>query len=165
MSDITAAVSSALNRDKRQIETGLDARITYALVESDHPYKPASVAIYNVTLWLYIVVLLCEQILDENIVSVNDVIFILLQVRFVESVRWMSVEFDTRCSTVQEEDSLTFYTTSTSDDGIVTYTKLHTFSRDSWPRRSIVIPGQFLKACSFAISYCVRERCETQSSS
>lgn len=64
LSDVTAAVSSALTRDKRQIETGLEPRITYALVESDHPYKPASVAIYNVTLWLYIVVLLCEHIFD-----------------------------------------------------------------------------------------------------
>ena len=52
----------------------------YVVVESDHPYKPASVYHYRVS--------------------------------FLSQVKWMSIEFDPKCGTAQQEDSLQLYVPS-----------------------------------------------------
>ncbi|KAK9891452.1 hypothetical protein WA026_014685 [Henosepilachna vigintioctopunctata] len=61
---------------------GFDYRINttshhYTWVQSDHPYKPATISNYRV--------------------------------KFPDTVKWLSVEFDPACSTVQPEDTLQLY--------------------------------------------------------
>ncbi|CAN8032628.1 unnamed protein product, partial [Ixodes persulcatus] len=67
--------------------TGTDVTgpVFYATVESDHPYKPATVFVSKV--------------------------------KFPPSVRWMSLEFDSRCGTAQAEDGLQLYVPSRNDRG------------------------------------------------
>ncbi|KAM7310480.1 E3 ubiquitin-protein ligase MYCBP2 [Ixodes scapularis] len=67
--------------------TGADGTgpVFYATVESDHPYKPATVFVSKV--------------------------------KFPPSVRWMSLEFDSRCGTAQAEDGLQLYIPSRNDRG------------------------------------------------
>ncbi|KAG5884565.1 hypothetical protein JTB14_006591 [Gonioctena quinquepunctata] len=97
----------------------------YTLVESDHPYKPATVTNYRVL--------------------------------FPESVKWMSLDFDPACATVQPEDSLQLFvpamnykrdrkTVGCSDDSdappMPYWPVLHRFSGSlQWPTNSIILPG------------------------
>lgn len=75
--NITASGNS-INQD------GIDANTTshhYTWVQSEHPYKPATVSNYRVV--------------------------------FPKSVKWMSLEFDPACATIQPEDFLQLYVPST----------------------------------------------------
>lgn len=99
----------------------------HAFVESDHPYKPATVSNYRVS--------------------------------FPETVKWISVEFDSQCGTAQPEDSLQLYIPSltasltpqarSEDDEAPTspyWSVLHKFSGSSnWPQMAVVLPGMFLR--------------------
>ncbi|KAG8222420.1 hypothetical protein J437_LFUL008417, partial [Ladona fulva] len=71
----------------------------YAWVESEHPYKPATVSNYRVS--------------------------------FPESVKWLCIEFDSRCGTAQAEDSLQLYIPSSlpsSPRGAPSYNRQHSRS-------------------------------------
>jgi len=135
VTDKTAAVSAR--------DTSCDERRRrhYAIVESDHPYKPAAVHNYRVT--------------------------------FESRVTWMTVEFDCRCGTAQNEDSLQLYvpavqsharnsrttattTTATAtsgasssnlvSDGEVSgwWPVLSKFSGvDGWPTSAVILPGNY----------------------
>ncbi|XP_017786826.1 PREDICTED: E3 ubiquitin-protein ligase MYCBP2-like isoform X2 [Nicrophorus vespilloides] len=95
----------------------------YTWVQSDHPYKPATVSNYRV--------------------------------KFPESVKWMSIEFDPICSTAQPEDSLQLYVPSLGGDhakkneneneetvSLPYWPVVHKFtSCMQWPQNSLILPG------------------------
>ncbi|CAH0546546.1 unnamed protein product [Brassicogethes aeneus] len=100
----------------------------YTWVQSDHPYKPATV--YN------------------------------FRVKLQDSVKWMSIEFDQLCATVQPEDSLQLYVPSLEhviskqdlskiaeiydeDTSPLPYWPvLRKFSSNIlWPTKSVILPG------------------------
>ncbi|XP_056648043.1 E3 ubiquitin-protein ligase MYCBP2 isoform X1 [Diorhabda sublineata] len=119
-----STLSSSSNHDSldHKIET---TSHHYTLVESEHPYKPATVSNYRVL--------------------------------FPDSVKWMSLEFDPACSTVQPEDSLQLFVPALDfqkDKNQVMYVEdgdsppmpywpvLHKFSgRLQWPTNSVILPG------------------------
>nr|CAH7734761.1 unnamed protein product [Callosobruchus chinensis] len=97
----------------------------YTMVESDHPYKAATVSNYRVI--------------------------------FPDSVKWMSLEFDPACSTVQPEDSLQLFVPALdylADKKCGNYgydedappmpywPVLHKFSGSlQWPTNAVILPG------------------------
>ncbi|XP_044762914.1 E3 ubiquitin-protein ligase MYCBP2 [Coccinella septempunctata] len=112
---------------------GFDYRINtssphYTWVESEHPYKPATVSNYRV--------------------------------KFPESVKWLSLEFDPSCSTVQPEDTLQLYVPAIGTRGVKCadtisidvedgtpppppyWPVLHKFSGClQWPSNAVILPG------------------------
>jgi E3 ubiquitin-protein ligase MYCBP2 len=100
----------------------------YVTVESDHPYKAATVSNYRV--------------------------------KFPPTVKWMCVEFDSRCATAQPEDTLQIYVPEAPQPKCWESTKngknneqnntlwpiLKKFQgkSNSWPTSSIIIPGNEL---------------------
>ncbi|XP_065222944.1 E3 ubiquitin-protein ligase MYCBP2 isoform X3 [Planococcus citri] len=107
----------------------------YSLVESDHPYKRATVSKYIV--------------------------------KFPESVLWLSLEFDPRCGTAQEEDVLKIYVPdfSSKDHNNKTrkvYRPLpRTYGNDkhAWPGTAIILPGnEVIFSLESASKYLSRDR-------
>ncbi|KAK9703659.1 PHR domain [Popillia japonica] len=106
----------------------------YTWVQSEHPYKPAT----------------SEHPYKPATVSNYRVLF-------PDSVKWISIEFDTTCATVQPEDSLQLYVpclgdasgksakVADSDEELPPmpyWPVLHRFSSCmQWPQASIVLPG------------------------
>nr|XP_022909947.1 E3 ubiquitin-protein ligase MYCBP2 isoform X2 [Onthophagus taurus] len=93
----------------------------YACVQSEHPYKPATVSNYRV--------------------------------KFPESVKWIGIEFDPNCSTVQPEDTLQLYVPSNNDfcleikDSSEMVTSPYWpvsqkfSSANPWPQNALLLPG------------------------
>ena len=100
----------------------------YVTVESDHPYRSATVCNYSV--------------------------------KFAPTVRWMCIDFDSRCATAQPEDTLQIYipeyrqtkcwesskAIKIQDNNKTLWPILKKFTGkpNSWPTNSIVIPGNEL---------------------
>lgn len=70
------------------------------------------------------------------------------RVKFPTTVLWMSLEFDPRCGTIQEEDVLKIYVPNFSNEQNVNSCKVYRplpkvygNNKNSWPGTAIILPG------------------------